>query len=282
MQAWEHARDGRQLSPSSRAPQGPRTHGLTPPRTRSTVPAGRLQQKQSSGKAPPTVAARPSSDGAVRARRRQHDTRRSHTGLTDTQPLARPPWAAAKSPLGAAKRSCRESSYELNMWKKNLAFMQRSLSMWQRRAVSPHGDTKTGDNTGDDCDTQPTRRHPFSSASARVSPPPKSPEQDFADALANKLTALLRRDEASARQRSLRRRSVELQPPRLEPPGNILSKRPDDWNLNSVCTVDLACGSSPFAVHMALVLAAFVLAVLFAVVCTVSREPEDSFGVCCS
>ena len=83
------------------------------------------------------------SDGAVQALGCQHDTRRWCKGLADERPSAtapgapslRPPRAAAKSPLGAFQRPCRESSYELNMWKKNLAFMQRRLSMWLQSAV---------------------------------------------------------------------------------------------------------------------------------------------------
>ena len=190
----------------------------------------------------------------MRAPGRQNDRQMD---FADTRPsaAARSPGAHAKSPLGASQRPCRESSYELNMWKKKLAFMQRSLWMWQQRAESPCKDT-LGDG---------------SSASARVSPLPKqkSPEQDFADVL--------------TRQRALHRHSMVLQPPRLETPRT----RPDD--LHSV-SVDLACcfglgaGLVALGLHLAglafaVFLAVSVLAVLCAVLCAVSLEPEDSFGV---
>ena len=282
MQAWERAPAGRQLSISSPEPRGPRTPEPAPSRSRSAVPAGRLQQKQTSRKATPVVDPRARREGAVQALGRHHDTQRSHTGLAD----ARPSWARAKSPLGASQRPCRESSYELNMWKKNRVFMQRSVSMWQQRAASSRRGT-SGDGMGEDCDTQTMRRHPSTSASARVSPPPKGPEQAFADALTRRPTTLLCRDEALPRQRALHRHSVALQPPRLE----TLRKRPDDWH-----SVDLGCGGLgaglvalglhlagfAFAACVAMVLAVSVLAVLCAVLCTVSLEPEeDSLGVCC-
>ena len=197
----------------------------------------------------------------MRAPGRQNDRQMD---FADTRPsaAARSPGAHAKSPLGASQRPCRESSYELNMWKKKLAFMQRSLWMWQQRAESPCKDT-LGDG---------------SSASARVSPLPKqkSPEQDFADVL--------------TRQRALHRHSMVLQPPRLETP----RKRPDDLHTVSVdlaCCFGLGAGLVALGLHLAgfafaacvaMVLAVSVLAVLCAVLCTVSLEPEeDSLGVCC-
>ena len=76
----------------------------------------------------------------MRAPGRQNDRQMD---FADTRPsaAARSPGAHAKSPLGASQRPCREPSYELNMWKKKLAFMQRSLWMWQQRAESPGKDT---------------------------------------------------------------------------------------------------------------------------------------------
>ena len=279
---------GRQRSPSRRPAdtRPPAAH------KRSPVPAGRLRRKQSWESAPPAVAARASSDGAQRAPGRHHDdesSRRSRASPADTRPSAaepgapsaRLPRAAAKSPLGAAQRPCRESSYELDIWKKNLAFMQSRLALWQQRAVSPL------DDTADGCDTQPTRWRSYSSAKARVSPL-KSPEQDFADALTHKLNTLLRRDEALARQHTLRRHSVALQPPRpLEhPPARPPHKCSDDWHW-----VDLAFGCGlgaglvalglqvtgcAFAARVAMVLAALVLAVLSVVLSMrgrVRRQP---------
>ena len=164
--------------------------------------------------------------------------------------------------------------------------MQSRLALWQQRAVSPL------DDTADGCDTQPTRWRSYSSAKARVSPL-KSPEQDFADALTHKLNTLLRRDEALARQHTLRRHSVALQPPRpLEhPPARPPHKCSDDWHW-----VDLAFGCGlgaglvalglqvtgcAFAARVAMVLAALVLAVLCAVLSVVlsmrgrvRRQPE--------
>jgi len=104
-----------------------------------------------------------------------------------------------------------------------------------------------------------------------VSPLPKqkSPEQDFADVL--------------TRQRALHRHSMVLQPPRLETP----RKRPDDLHTVSVdlaCCFGLGAGLVALGLHLAglafaVFLAVSVLAVLCAVLCAVSLEPEDSFGV---
>jgi hypothetical protein len=295
MQAWTSARAGGPaptpppVDVSRRRPRNVRTDfepaaaAVRPappaPHKRSPVPTDRLRRKQPSESAPPSVAARTSSGGAQRALGRHHESsRHSRAGPADARPSAaapgapsaRFPRAATKSPIGAALRPRRESSYELEIWKKNLAFMQSRLSMWQQRAVSPLDDTAT------DCDTQPTRRHSYSSVTARVSPL-NSPEQDFADALTHKLSTLLRRDEALARQHTLHRHSVALQPPRPldHPPACPPRKCSDDWHwvdLAFACCLGAGlvalglkvAGSCAFAARVAMVLAALVLAVLCA------------------
>ena len=111
---------------------------------------------------------------------------------------------------------------------------------------------------------------------ARVSPL-NSPEQDFADALTHKLSTLLRRDEALARQHTLHRHSVALQPPRPldHPPACPPRKCSDDWHwvdLAFACCLGAGlvalglkvAGSCAFAARVAMVLAALVLAVLCA------------------
>ena len=165
------------------------------------------------------------------------------------------------------QRPFRESSYELEIWNKNRAFMQSRLSVWKQRAASL-GDDK-GDDTGDFCDTQPTRRHSHSSATREA--PPKSPERLFADALTQELNTLLRHKEAPARQHALCGRSVSLE----RPPAR------HGW-----CWEDFAYGSGlgavlvvlwrqlaglAFAPRVAMVIAAFVFMFSSAVLYTRGR-----------